>query len=123
MPDGLAFTLYEVVQAGGVEVPATEQDAARWRTAHEAYQGLLRHAEEEVRYAHGVRCKPGFMVDLRSVRLRRYGLLPWRRARSRRLFAECEAFMRRAEAAYRPILEEIEALLPQTPDHPADHPA
>ncbi len=119
VPERLEFTLYDVLQVGGVEVPGTEQDAARWKTAHEAYQGLLRHAEDVVRHAHGVRCKAGLMVDHRSVRLRRYDLMPGRRARSRRLFAECEAFMRRAEEAYRPILQEIEALLPYTPDQPA----
>ncbi|MFI6151787.1 hypothetical protein ACIBCA_03715 [Kitasatospora sp. NPDC051170] len=110
VPEGLEFTLYDVVgpTARGVEVAGGEDDAARWKVGHDAYQSLLSEAEETVRYAHGVRCKAGFMVDMRSVRLWRYGMLPHRRARSRRLFAECEALMRRAEGAYRPILDEIE---------------
>ncbi len=113
VPEGLEFTLYDVVgpTVRGVEVAGSEEDATRWKVGHDAYQSLLSHAEEVVRHAHGVRCKPGFMVDMRSVRLWRYGMLPHRRARSRRLFAECEALMRKAEGAYRPILEEIEALI------------
>ncbi|MFE6055310.1 hypothetical protein ACFQ6N_31555 [Kitasatospora sp. NPDC056446] len=111
VPEGLEFTLYDVVQFGGAEVDGTEEDAARWKSAHNAYHALLREAEDTVRYAHGVRCKAGFMVDHRSVRLRRYDLMPGRKARSRRLFADCEALMRAAERAYRPLLEEIEARL------------
>ncbi|MET9403528.1 hypothetical protein [Kitasatospora sp. NPDC002965] len=113
VPEGLGFTLYDVVDptARGVEVPGTEQDATRWKVAHDAYQDLLRHAEDTVRHAHGVRSKAGFMVDRRTVRLRRYDLVPGRGARSRRLFAECGTLMRAAEAAYRPILDEIEARL------------
>ncbi|MFJ9696299.1 hypothetical protein [Kitasatospora sp. NPDC101183] len=113
-PEGLEFTFYDVIDPtmrGGIETAGTEQDAARWKVAHDAYRSLLRDAEEVVRYAHGVRCKPGFMVDMRSVRLYRYGLMPNRRARSRRLFAACEAQMRKAEAAYRPLLEEIEGCI------------
>ncbi|GAB7188468.1 hypothetical protein ATKI12_8299 [Kitasatospora sp. Ki12] len=121
VPEGLDFTLYDVVQptVRGVDVPGTPQDAARWKTAHDAYQDLLRHAESTVRHAHGVRSRPGLMVDVRTVRLRRYDLLPGRKARSRRLFAECRALMRAAEEAYRPVLEEIEARLAHTPDGPA----
>ncbi|KJS63274.1 hypothetical protein VM95_03340 [Streptomyces rubellomurinus] len=121
VPEGLAFTLYDVVQpmVRGVEVPGTPQDAARWKTAHDAYQSLLSDAEDVVRHAHGVRCKAGFMVDHRSVRLLRYGMLPHRSARSRRLFAECAARMRTYEEAYRPVLEEIEARLPQASADPS----
>ncbi|MDH6705660.1 hypothetical protein P3T27_002382 [Kitasatospora sp. MAA19] len=120
-PEGLEFTLYDVVQpvVRGVEVPGSPQDAARWKVAHDACQDLLRHAEDVVRHAHGVRCKPGFMADHRTVRLRRYGLMPGRKARSRRLFAECETRMRAAEEAYRPILDEIESRLARTPADPA----
>jgi hypothetical protein len=56
-----------------------------------------------------VRTKVGFMADHRTYRQRRYDLMPGRKARSQRAFAECEARMRAAEAAYRPIREEIEA--------------
>lgn len=116
VPKGLEFTLYDVVGpiVLGTEIAGSEEEAARWKTGHDAYESLLRDAEETVRYAHGVRCKPGFMVDMRSVRLRRYGLMPNRSARSRRLFADCEARMRRAEGAYRPILEQIEARIAAT---------
>ncbi|MGA5823307.1 hypothetical protein ACPC54_36270 [Kitasatospora sp. NPDC094028] len=121
VPEGLEFTLYDVVEPmkRGTEVPGTPEEAARWKTGHDAYLSLLREAEDVVRHAHGVRCKAGFMVDHRSVRLRRYGLLPGRAARSRRLFAECRARMRTYEEAYRPILEEIEARLASTSAGPA----
>ncbi|MFD8749704.1 hypothetical protein ACFV0O_01760 [Kitasatospora sp. NPDC059577] len=121
VPEDLEFTLYDVVQppGRGIEVPGTPEDAARWKVAHDAYDGLLSHAEDVVRHAHGVRCRPGFMVDMRSVRLRRYDLIPGRRARSRRLFAECRTLMRAAEEAYRPVLEEIEARLAEAPADPA----
>ncbi|MFJ9611979.1 hypothetical protein ACIRS1_37165 [Kitasatospora sp. NPDC101176] len=116
-PEGLEFTLYDVDDPvlRGVEVPGTPEEAARWKTAHDAYRALLREAEDVVRHAHGVRCRSGLMVDLRSVRLRRYDLIPNRKARSRRLFAECLTRMRAAEEAYRPVLEAIEARLPQPP--------
>ncbi|MFH8384702.1 hypothetical protein ACH4E7_27815 [Kitasatospora sp. NPDC018058] len=45
--------------------------------------------------------------------------MPGRKTRSRRLFAECRARMRAAEEAYRPILEEIESRLADTPADPA----
>ncbi|MFD5466475.1 hypothetical protein ACFWIQ_27120 [Kitasatospora sp. NPDC127059] len=114
VPEGLEFTLYDVVDPTapplrGVAVPGTPAEAARWKTGHDAYLSLLREAEEEVRHAHGVRCRPGFMVDMRSVRLRRYDLMPHRKARSRRLFAECLTRMRPYEETYRPILQDIEA--------------
>ncbi|MFD7447777.1 hypothetical protein [Kitasatospora sp. NPDC059827] len=113
-PEGLEFTLYDIADPvlpplRGVEVPGTPEEAARWKVGHDAYLSLLREAEETVRHAHGVRCRPGFMVDMRSVRLRRYGLMPHRRSRSRRLFAECLDRMHTYEDAYRPILTEIEA--------------
>ncbi|MBD0693280.1 hypothetical protein [Streptomyces sp. CBMA123] len=111
VPEGLEFTLYDVVDpmARGVEVPGTPEEAARWKVGHDAYRSLLQEAEEDVRHAHGVRCRAGFMVDMHSVRLRRYDLMPNRKARSRRLFDECLTRMRRYEETYRPILQDIEA--------------
>ncbi|MFF1902748.1 hypothetical protein [Kitasatospora sp. NPDC058218] len=120
VPDGLEFTLYEVsdLVLRGVTVPSTPEEDARWRTALEAFRTGLQDAERIVRHAHGVRRRSGLMVDNGVVRLRRYDLLPGRRARSRQAFARCEAAMRAAAEAYRPVREEIEARLAQTS---ADH--
>ncbi|MFF2080238.1 hypothetical protein ACFVXG_36450 [Kitasatospora sp. NPDC058162] len=119
-PEGLEFTLYDVVDpvVRGLEVPGTPEEAERWKVGHDAYLSLLREAEETVRHAHGVRCRPGFMVDMRSVRLRRYGLMPHRKARSRRLFDACLTRMRTYQEAYRPILEEIEARIAAASSEP-----
>ncbi|MFG3053984.1 hypothetical protein ACGFZP_23925 [Kitasatospora sp. NPDC048239] len=113
VPEGLEFTLYDTTSLGvrGTTVPGTPEEEVRWAAAHRAFQEALGQAESDVRHAHGVRSRSGFMVDRRAVRLRRYGLTPGRRARSRRLFAECEARMRAAEEVYRPVREEIEARL------------
>ncbi|WTW92676.1 hypothetical protein OG216_04470 [Streptomycetaceae bacterium NBC_01309] len=109
VPEGLEFTLYYVTPLSvGTEVDATGADEERWQRALDAFEGELLDAQSDVRWAHGVRTKAGFMVDSRAVRLRRYDLVPGRRRRSRQAWALCEARMRAAEAAYRPVKEEIE---------------
>jgi hypothetical protein len=112
-PEGLDFTLYDVLQLAGhgVTVDGTPEEAARWKAAHDTLLGELRQAEHELRWAHGVRNRTGLMSDNRVLRLRRYDLLPGRAARSRRLFARCETRMRAAEDRYRPVREVVEARL------------
>jgi hypothetical protein len=111
VPEGLEFTWYELTTLPhlGTPVDADSGDEARWCSAGAALAEELQSAERDLRYAHGVRTKTGLMVDRRTVRLRRYDLLPGRGRRSRRAFARCESRMRAADAAYRPIREEIEA--------------
>ncbi|MGV9264958.1 hypothetical protein ACWDRR_09875 [Kitasatospora sp. NPDC003701] len=115
VPDGLEFALYEVsdLVLRGVTVPSTPEEDARWKAALDAFRTVLEDAEREVRHAHGVRRRTGLMVDNGVTRLRRYDLLPGRAARSRQAFARCEAAMRAAAEAYRPVREEIEARLAQ----------
>ncbi|MEU8132976.1 hypothetical protein [Streptodolium elevatio] len=112
VPEGLEFTLYYVTPLSfGTEVDATGADEERWARALEAFEAELLDAQADVRWAHGVRTKAGFMADNRAVRLRRYDLVPGRRARSRHAWATCEARMRTAEATYRPVKQDIEARL------------
>ncbi|WP_436790204.1 hypothetical protein [Yinghuangia sp. YIM S10712] len=118
VPDGLEFTLYEVIAyEGRLRIPATADEAARWQSAFQAFDAELRDAHSTVRWDHGVRTRAGLMVDSRAVRLRRYDLVPGRRKRSRAAWARCEARMRAADAAYRPIREEIERRLARTADY------
>lgn len=116
VPDGLSFVLYEV--GSGVAVPSDSSEEIRWRAAHEVFQGELRQAEGDLRYAHGVRRRNSIMADNRVLRLHRYDLLPGRQARSRRAFARCEARMRAAEEVYRPVRAEIEQRLAQVAADP-----
>lgn len=113
VPDGLEFTLYEVLhlEGLGLRVAATAAEEERWRQAYEACHEELLGAQREVRWAHGVRTRARLMADSVAVRLWRYDLIPGRKARSRRAWAECEARMRAADAAYRPVRAEIEARL------------
>ncbi|WP_436772472.1 hypothetical protein [Yinghuangia sp. YIM S09857] len=109
VPEGLEFTLYYVTPlVRGTEVAATAEDEDRWQRALTVFEQELHDAQSDVRWAHGVRNKAGFMVDNRAVRERRRDLIPGRRGRSRQAWADCEARMRAAEAAYRPVREEIE---------------
>lgn len=115
VPDGLEFTSYEVSPyAGRLRVPATADEAAHWQRAYEALDAELRDAHSTVRWDHGVRTRAGLMVDNRAVRLRRHDLVPGRRKRSRAAWARCETRMRAADAAYRPIRDEIERRLAHT---------
>ncbi|MET7304719.1 hypothetical protein [Embleya sp. NPDC005575] len=114
VPDGLEFTLYAIIEREGGRnpvVPATHDEQARWRWAHDTFETELRAADSEVRWAHGIRTRSGFMVDVRQVRLRRYDLIPGRGKRSRQAWEHCAARMHAADAVYRPVREEIEARL------------
>ncbi|UGQ12147.1 hypothetical protein LO772_00620 [Yinghuangia sp. ASG 101] len=120
VPDGLEFTLYEISPHMGrqLRIPATADEAARWQHAYETFDAELRDAHSTVRWDHGVRTRAGLMVDSRAVRLRRYDLVPGRRKRSRAAWARCEARMRAADTAYRPVRDEVERRLAQTPPDP-----
>ncbi|MEU0935392.1 MULTISPECIES: hypothetical protein [unclassified Embleya] len=113
IPDGLEFTLYAITRLEGRHpvLPADPDEEARWWWAHDGFEKELKAAQSEVRLAHGIRTRPGFMVDVRTVRLRRYDLIPGRGRRSRRAWEHCAARMHAADAAYRPVREEIEARL------------
>lgn len=124
VPDGLErFEMYEIttIEWGSpTKVDATPADEARWQQAAQAFEAELRAAQSDVRWAHGVRTRPGFMVDVRTVRLRRHDLIPGRRKRSRDAWARCEARMRAAEEAYRPIRDEIEKRIAQAAPAPGE---
>ncbi|MDI2129095.1 hypothetical protein [Yinghuangia seranimata] len=112
IPAGLTFVLYEPTTVTAFGSPVSAESAAqatRWANAYEAFDAELRDAQSEVRYAHGIRTKPGFMADNRTVRLRRYDLVPGRRTRSVEAWEHCAARMRAADAAYQPVRDEIEA--------------
>lgn len=117
VPEGLeTFTMYEIttIEFGSpTRVEATPAEEARWYQAAQAFEEELRAAQSQVRWDHGVRTRPGFMVDVRTVRRRRYDLVPGRRKRSREAWARCAARMRAAQEAYRPIREEIEQRIAQ----------
>lgn len=121
VPDGLEFTLYEVSSIEGrLRIPSTADEAAQWQRAYEAFDAELRDAHSDVRWDHGVRTRPGLMVDNRTVRLRRHDLIPGRRKRSRAAWAQCESRMHEADAAYRPTRNEIERRLAEATADPGE---